>query len=131
MAHHRNLFVGELADDVLAPSGNHCVRTCRDGAQGGAQELIAGDRVRKAEGGGDENSTRSLAHARHVRGAADDHLDASGFGGGGLVRGIRRNLRGPPAATFQGAEAGDCLAALDIAAAEIENARHQPFIFLA
>jgi hypothetical protein len=40
-------------------------------------------------------------------------------------------MRGGPPGPFQGAQARNRLAALDVAAAEIEDARHQRFSFLA
>ena len=91
----------------------------------------ARDRLGEAERGGHEDAPRSLAHARDIGGAADDHLDAGCFGRGRLVRRLGRDLRARAPAALQRAQSGDRLAALDVAAAEIEDARHQPFIFLA
>jgi hypothetical protein len=73
-----------------------------------------------------------LAHARDVGGAADDHFDASRFGGGRLVRRLGCHLSRLPARAFQRAKTGDGLGALDVATAKIEDARHQAFLsFLA
>jgi hypothetical protein len=73
---------------------------------------------------------RALAHASDVAGPADDHLNARRFGGGRLVRRLGRHLGCLPAGAFQRAQTRDRQAALDLPAAEIEDAGHQPFFSL-
>ena len=72
------------------------------------------------------------SRTRDISGAADDHFNTGGFGGGRLVRRLGRYLSRLPARAFQYAKTGDGLGALDVATAKIEDARHQPFLsFLA
>ena len=92
----------------------------------------AGHGLGEAERSGDENALRALAHARDIGGAADDHFNAGRFSGRRLVRRLGRHLSRLPARAFQRAKTRDGLGALDVATAEIEDARHQPFLsFLA
>jgi hypothetical protein len=44
------------------------------------------DGLVEAERGGDENASRSSAHARDIGGAADDHLNVRCFSGGRFFR---------------------------------------------
>ncbi len=131
MADHRDRFIGEHAHRVIAAAGDHRVRAGGDGSEGGAQDLVGRDGVGKPKRGGDEDAARALAHTRHIRGAADHHLDARRLGRRRLLGGLRGHLRGGPPGPFEGAQARDGLTAFNIATAEIEDARHQRFSFLA
>jgi hypothetical protein len=119
------------AYDLVAAPRDHGVGAGGDRAEGGAQDLVAGNRIGEPERRGDENAARAFAHARHVDGATDDHLDAGGFDGGRFVGSLGRYLRGAPPASLERPKTGDRLAALDLASAEVEDARHQRFNFFA
>ena len=116
---------------VVAAPGDDRIGPGRDRAERRPQDLVCGDRIGKAEGGRHEHLLRSLADARDVGRAADRHLDAGRLGRRCFIGGFGGHLRGMIAAALEGAQPGDGLAALDVAAAEVEDARHQPFIFLA
>jgi hypothetical protein len=127
-----DLLVCESPHRFGTPAGQHRVGAPRDRPEGGAQNFVGGHGFGEAERSGDENALRALAHARHIGGAADDHFNAGGFGGGGLVRRLGRHLSRLLAQAFERAKTGDGLGALDVATAEVEDARHQPFLsFLA
>ena len=132
MAHDGDLLPGERPHRLVAAACQHGVGAPGHRRDRSAQNLVGGHGLGEAERGGDEDALRALAHGCDMGGAADDHLDARRFGRGRLLRRLGRHLRGLPARASQRAQTRDRLAALDVAAAEIEDARHQAFLsFLA
>ena len=132
MADDRDLLVRESPHGFAATACQHRVGASGDRREGGAQNFVGGHGLGKAERSGDENKLRALAHAPDIGGATDDHFNAGRFRGGGLVRRLGRHLRRLVANAFQRAKTRGGLGALDVATAEIEDARHQSFLsFLA
>jgi hypothetical protein len=77
-------------------------------------------------------ASRALAHSTEIGRPANDHFYPGCLGGGRLVRRFGCHLSRRPARALQRAKTCDGLGALDVAPAEIEDARHQPFLsFLA
>jgi hypothetical protein len=132
MTDDRNLLMRKRPHRFGAAAGQHRIGASGDRREGGAQNLVGGHGLGEAKRRGDEDALRALAHARDISGAADDHFNTGGFGGGRLVRRLGRYLSRLPTRAFQHAKTGDGLGALDVATAEVEDARHQPFLsFLA
>jgi hypothetical protein len=132
MADDRDLLVRESPHCFAAPAGQHSVGAAGDRPEGGAHNLVGGHGFGEAERSGDKNALGAFAHARDISGAADHHFNTGRFSGRRLVRRLGRHLSRLPARAFQRAKTRDGLDALDVATAEIEDARHQPFLsFLA
>jgi hypothetical protein len=124
--------MGESSHRSTAAAGQHCVGAAGDRRERGAQNLIGGHGFRKAKRSRDNNALRARAHAPDVGSAADDHFNPGRLRGSGLFGRLSRDLRSLLARVLQGAKTCDGLGALDLAPAEIEDARHQPFLsFLA
>jgi hypothetical protein len=132
MADDRDLLVRESPHRFAAAARQHRIGAPGDRRERRAQNLVGGYGFGEAERSGDENTLRAFAHARDIGSAADDHFNTGRFRARRLVRRLGRHLSRLLAQAFQRAKTGDGLGALDVATAEVEDARHQPFLsFLA